>query len=155
MKPEFTTDRASAADIERHLATCDHSFHPDLSSRVDVAEYSRKIATLAIRFEAWSDNALVGLVAAYCTDPVGSTAFLTNVSVTPDFTGLGIARRLMSACRDHASKAGFARLELEVDARAHPALSLYTALGFQRVPTDTASSQRMVLELAKSQFLRR
>ncbi len=152
MKLEFATGKASAPEIERHLIDSDHTFHPPLSSRVSIGDYSRKIAARAIRFEAWSGRALVGLVAAYCTDPNGGTAFVTNVSVAPPYTGLGIARQLMTSCRDYVSEAGFARLELEVDQGAYPALRLYQGMGFHSEASGTRTTRRLVLDLKKAEY---
>ena len=74
-------NRASAAEIDAHLRACDDSFAPALSRRVDIDAYASKIAARAERFEAWANDRLVGLLAAYCNDPERRVAFVTSVSV--------------------------------------------------------------------------
>lgn len=141
----YARNRASAHQIARHLAACDAFFVPPLSSRVDIWEYARKIAVNAMRFEAWSDS-LVGVAAAYCNDEQRRAAFITSVSVLPDWQHNGIAARLLADCIGHAREAGFARIELEVHAENHGALQMYRDRLFvpQRVVGDALT---MTLDL--------
>ena len=126
----YATDRSDAADIRAHLQACDAEFHPALSSRVDLSDYARKLATHAARFEAWSGGTLVGLVAVYANAPDRGVAFVSNVSVLPGHIGQGIGQSLMQAAVGQVRARGFARLALEVDAQADAALRLYRRLGF-------------------------
>ncbi len=146
----FSINTSKAQEIKRHLVACDETFHPPLSSKVDLAEYSKKLADCATRFEAWSDGELVGLVSAYCDNVESGSAYVTNVSVLPAFTGRGIARRLLSSCRDHASGKGFVSLSLEVDPKAQSALYLYHGLGFQFEDLDSTKVGRMALKLTEA-----
>ena len=130
MTLKFAKNTATSQEVLCHLLGCDATFHPALSSRVILADYAEKISQHAIQFEAWSEGQLAGLVAAYCDDPQKGTAFVSNVSVLPSFTKLGIARQLMAVCHKHAVEAGFSKLSLDVDPNAYPALRLYQSLGF-------------------------
>ncbi len=127
---EHALDRASAAQVAAHLRACDTAFVPSLSGRVDIDHYAGKIATHAARFEAWSAERLVGLVAAYCNAADRGDAFVTSVSVDPAWLQRGIASALLRRCAAHARGLGFARLALEVDAGNAAALALYGRLGF-------------------------
>ena len=62
---EYGTNRGTEAQIVEHLRKCDANFVPALSERVSLDEYARKIVEQAVRFEAWADGELIGLVAAY------------------------------------------------------------------------------------------
>lgn len=123
-------NRAGAAEVEAHLRACDASFVPPLSERVELDAYAAKIVSRAERFEAWSDDRLAALVAAYCNDPKRRAAFVTSVSVLPSCQGRGLASCLLRASIEHVRQAGFEHLELEVDARNTAALSLYQRHGF-------------------------
>jgi ribosomal protein S18 acetylase RimI-like enzyme len=123
-------NRSDRDAVETYLRACDAAFRPPLSERVDLTAYAEKIAARAERFEAWDGARLAGLVAAYCNDPERRAAFVTSVSVAPQLHGRGVASRLLGACIDHARASGFARVELEVDARNEPALALYRRHGF-------------------------
>ena len=120
---------ASAPEIAAHLRRCDDDFVPRLSDRVEIDEYSRKIAGRATRFEAWAGGVLVGLVAAYFNAD-RRTAYITTVSVEPAHRNRGLASQLLSQCIAHAQEQGFAWVLLEVDRENLPAIALYEHLGF-------------------------
>lgn len=127
----FQRDRASVQQIAGHLRLCDGQFTPSLSSRVDIAEYAGRLAAKSLRFEAWSQDDLVGLVAAYADDPEDHTAFITNVSVLGAWTRRGIGRRLLENCISHVRRQGRHALRLEVSYGQSAAIRLYESLGFE------------------------
>lgn len=145
---EYSIGCASAAQITRHLLRCDEVFIPRLGARVDIGEYSRKIVGKAQRFEAWTSDELVGLVAAYCNTPNKDVAFVTTVSVLPAWQGGGVARRLLENCIAYVRKLGFAKIELEVDVSNGAATSLYEKHGFT-IAGDKGGILRMALDLEK------
>jgi ribosomal protein S18 acetylase RimI-like enzyme len=126
----FRTNRATAAQICEHLLRCNRAFYPPLEQRLPIGEYANKIAQRAIRFEAWSQRELVGLVAAYYDDNVSLRAFITNVSVVPEWQGQGVASSLMAQCISYARRICFRRIELEVNSRNSNAVTLYKRCGF-------------------------
>lgn len=85
----------------------------------------------AIRFEAWRENELVGLVAAYLNRPELGTAFITSVSVDAALRGSAVASRLIQMCLDQAAASGHVRAELRAAAANAPALRLYAQYGFE------------------------
>jgi ribosomal protein S18 acetylase RimI-like enzyme len=132
--PALGQDRASPQQIADHLRACDADFVPPLSARVDIAGYAQKIATSARRHEAWADGELVGLVAVYCNQAARDAAFITSVSVLPGWRGRQLGEQLLRACLAEVEALGFARVELEVDAR-NPAVALYRRHGFSAAAT--------------------
>ena len=130
MTLNFATNRSDAVTIVQHLQCCDATFHPALSTRIDLEEYARKLAHTATRFEAWLGTCLVGLVAIYCNAPDRRMAFVSNVSVLPTHTGQGIGQTLMANAINHSRAIGFINLSLKVDAGASSAIHLYQKLGF-------------------------
>jgi len=127
---EYLANRASGAEIAKHLLCCDADFVPSLSSRVDINDYARKIAGKATRFEAWSGGTLVGLVAAYCNDQEKRIAYITSVSVLKAWAGKGIAASLMKLCIDYSKTSGMRQISLEVASDNMPAIKLYEKSGF-------------------------
>ena len=146
----YLMDRASATDISMHLLECDASFIPVLSTRVDISSYGRKIANNARRFEAWSAGRLVGLVAAYCNDRVSLVAHITSVSVLKEWTGNGIATKLIAQCIAHANATGMLKVSLQVDATNIGAVSVYEKSGFAAKDLNGALVD-MVLNLDKGE----
>lgn len=147
MTSEIRTNSADAKEILLHLETCDATFYPRLSERVELADYAVKLAQNATRFEAYSDGRLIGLVAAYCNAADRNTAFVSNVSVDPKQRGQGIARKLMFACIDHVGNLYFKRLSLEVDPTALAAIRLYRGLGFSEETDQPNGTLKMCLVL--------
>ncbi|MBN8757431.1 MULTISPECIES: GNAT family N-acetyltransferase [Variovorax] len=127
---ELSVNRASAAEIVRHLLECSDSFKPPLAARVDIEAYSAKIAENAVRFEAWGlDGRLVGLVAVY--ENAGPDLFVTNVSVAPVCRGAGLAQRLFQLCFARLDARGLKRFRLEVNGNSEAAVRLYARMGFE------------------------
>ena len=135
----YQHNASTERDVAEHLQCCDASFIPRLSARTDLPDYARKIASKAERFEAWSADRLVGLVAAYCNDMRERTAYITSVSVLEEWTGRGIARRLVDDCVDHARGMGMTRIALEVSSDNLSAIRLYEGRGFSMDHTSMLS----------------
>ncbi len=65
--------------------------------------------------------------------PNEGCAWLEVLAVASHARGRGLGHRLLSHAEARAATLGFARLELNVDARNHPALSLYERRGYRRL----------------------
>ncbi|MEW6107740.1 MAG: GNAT family N-acetyltransferase [Nitrospirota bacterium] len=127
---EFKANEASEAVIAEHLSRCDADFVPPLSGRIEIVDYAKKIASKATKFEAWAGGKLVGLVAAYCNDQEKRIAYITSVSVLREWTGKGIAARLLKHCIKYATASGMRQVRLEVASDNMPAIGLYKKSGF-------------------------
>ena len=127
---EYLVNKASAAEICAHLSSCDADFVPRLSTRVEMQDYAKKIASRATRFEAWAGDKLVGLMAVYCNNQEQRIAFITSVSVLKIWAGKGIATNLLAQCVEHAKMSGMQQVSLEVAQNNLPAVKLYEKMGF-------------------------
>ncbi len=138
VKVEYLSNQASEEQIAQHLSQCDADFVPPLSGRLDINDYAHKIASKAVRFEAWSGSTLIGLVAAYCNDHKTHTAYITSVSVLKKWTGKGIAAHLIEQCVKHAKTTGMQQISLEVASDNAPAIKLYEKNGFVAGRTNSS-----------------
>ncbi len=145
---ELSLNRADTSQIANHLRECDGLFIPPLSERVEVNEYSQKIASLATRFEAWTEDGLAGLLAAYCNDQSQATAYITSLSVSPRFQGQGVAAKLLNNCISYLTQLGFIAIKLEVNRHNTKAMNLYEKYGFL-VDQISGESQMMTLQIGK------
>jgi len=145
---KYSIGKADKAAIASHLRACDNSFLPPLSQRVNIDDYAIKIAHKAQLFEAWANNELLGLIAAYYSDPDKITAFITNVSVLPGWRNGGIAQRLMENCITNTLELGFIQIELEVNPSNKAAISFYGKHGFIAVRRPD-SLLKMMLDLKR------
>lgn len=133
-------DTATVNEIEDHLRQADADFLPPLSGRIEIAQYASKLVAKAVRFEAWASGRLAGLIAIYCNDPAGETAYVSSVSVLRDQMGRGIASMLMSKCIGHVAHMGMRCIRLEVSLDNEPALRLYQRHGFLLVAQEMRSA---------------
>ena len=116
-------------DIRAHLCACDDRFQPRLSARVDIAAYAAKIRERALTFEAWGDQRLIALVAAYVDTPA-RTAYITNVSVLSGHERKGLATQVLGRTMDHLEREGVRSVTLEVAATSPTTFRLYEKFGF-------------------------
>lgn len=122
---------ASQRQVAEHLLACDQAFEPPLGDRVNIPLYAQKLIERAVRHEAWVAGDLVGLVATYCTDVESYMAYVTSVSVLPQWRNLGLAEQLLRASLENAKAVGMRGARLEVGVGNARALRLYEKLGFQ------------------------
>lgn len=134
---EYLSNQASAGQIAEHLLYCDAYFVPPLSGRVEISSYAQKMVDKATRFEAWASGTLAGLVAAYDNNQEKRIAYITSVSVLKEWTGQGIAERLMNQCVEYVKASGMWQIRLEVAAENTPAIKLYEKSGFVAGKTNT------------------
>jgi len=126
----FRIRTASEEEILNHLSECNNSFIPALSTKVDLISYSTKIVEKAITFEAWHEDKLAGLIAAYFNDSKKGTGYITNLSIVPEFTGRGIGSELLLNCISYAVKEDYYEIKLEVNRLNLEAISLYKKHNF-------------------------
>jgi GNAT superfamily N-acetyltransferase len=81
---------------------------------------------------AYLDGMPVGCGAMRRLD--SSTAELKRMYVTPSVRGRGIGRALVEALEGEAQLLGVRRIVLETGTRLAPAIRLYEALGYVRIP---------------------
>lgn len=130
MSIQYRHNISGTNDILLHLKKCDLQFVPVLSLTVDLVEYAAKIYEKAERFEAWADNELIGLIAAYFNDKENDTGFITNVSVNNNYLGKGIASILLTNCIDYGRTKHYRSISLEVNKNNSKAINLYKKFQF-------------------------
>ncbi len=127
---QYSINKSDQFQVIEHLTACDSDFLQVLAIQVKLEQYSHKIVEHATRFEAFSNNKLVGLIACYLNDYKKQSGFITNVSVVISFNGRGIAKQLLSMLMNYAAENNFSTISLEVNKLNLRALSLYEGAGF-------------------------
>ncbi len=128
---KYHINNSTYNDVYEHLNECSNEFVPKLDSYVDIESYSDKIVNKSIRFEAFYGTKLVGLIAVYIGDDLG---FITNVSIDPEFHGIGLSKRLLNLCIENVNKGG-KKIKLEVNKDNLRAISFYIKNGFGVINT--------------------
>ena len=125
----YKINNSSNIEINDHLLECSDSFTPSLSTYVDINSYSTKIFNKSVRFEAFHEDKLVGLIAMY-TNNDDKSAFITNVSVYPKFIGTGIGYTLLKNCKLYINRKQLKKLSLEVMKNNNLAIKFYEKNNF-------------------------
>jgi ribosomal-protein-alanine N-acetyltransferase len=120
---------AAKNKIYEHLNECSGNFVPTLEERVNLEEYVHKIYTNGVTFEAWEEDVLVGVIAAYFN---GEFGYITIVSVKPSFRKQGVASKLLEMCIEYG-KSRVIGIRLEVHQDNTTAIHLYEKHGFQTI----------------------
>ncbi|WP_422361718.1 GNAT family N-acetyltransferase [Reichenbachiella sp.] len=141
--PEYTffENLSTTEDIFKHLLICDESFKPPLSETIELGQYAQKLFEHATRLEFWTDNDLVALSAFYLKKELKS-AFITNFSVIPLYTGTGLAQKLMNYTLEYLSNADITTIELEVKKINKRATGFYFKNNFEK---KTEGNQSLLL----------
>ena len=129
----FAVKTATANEIAGHLERCDSDFIPPLSRRLDIPTYAKKLHRHSVTYEAWANDDLVGLIAAY-HKPEGG-AYISSVSTLRDMRGVGVGKRLLLSCLTDVDLENPGPVELEVATGSAPALALYHQMGFEPIST--------------------
>ncbi|HMK27085.1 MAG TPA: GNAT family N-acetyltransferase [Chitinophagaceae bacterium] len=132
----YQTKTATEKNILSHLEDCDNNFTPPLSERTGLVAYAKKLFEKAVTFEAWNNDRLIGLIAAYLNTDDSRSVFITNVSVTKEFTGKGIASRLLRNCIAHCAKNDYFVINLEVNRNNSRAIGFYEKHQFKQSGTQ-------------------
>lgn len=118
-------NQSKFSDIYNHLKCCDKYFTPFLSSYVNLNTYSKKLQNNADRFEYWSDQKLIGLLAMYKRENTNSV-FITNLSLINNFFAKGYANNLINKAVLFYKDMGFSRIDLEVNTKNIRAIKFYS-----------------------------
>lgn len=148
-KIKYKTKTATEEEIYSHLKECNDNFCPQLDERVNIEEYSKKLFDRSVTFEAWVDNILIGLAAAYFNDAENHSGYITNVSITKDYMESGIASELMNMCIRYAKQYKVKEIKLEVFKDNSPAIHLYKRFGFMNF---TNKDDFMLMKLGVSKL---
>ena len=143
---KYAENTAGEMQVRIHLEKCDTNFVPRLSKKANIAEYAKKINTNAITFEAWQNDELIGVVAAYFNDKENKRGFITNVSTIKQYEGMGIGSRLIKMCIEYAKANNYRSILLEVNKENNTAIQLYNKYGFVKTG-ETGGLMQMKLDL--------
>jgi ribosomal protein S18 acetylase RimI-like enzyme len=142
---EYKINSATLNDLLLHLELCNSLFIPPLNSKVDLSVYAQKIFNNALLVEAWKQNDLIGLIAAYFNDIQNDIGFITNVSVVQEYNNQGVAKELLSITKQYATEHHFNKIKLEVHPENEKALRFYSNNNFKII---TKESNSIIMELS-------
>ena len=126
-----------------------HSEFSTLSERVDLREYSNKLAQHSSCELMVKDTEVVGIVAMYTNSVQTKTAFVTLIGIHNEFQGKGYGTILLKHCCEIAQNAGMNKIRLEVDNSNTKAGRFYQKHGFL-VEGYSGRQSRFLVKLIKN-----
>lgn len=143
---KYSIGQASLSEIVSHLQDVDKSFVPILSSTVNLEFFAKKIYDNTIRFEAWNNQKLVGLLSVYFNNHTTKNGFINHIAIENFYQSQGISKNLMTRCIKYGFNNGFESIILEVSKDNYIARKLYENFGF-RVSDDQSTKVQMITKL--------
>jgi len=144
----YSIERSSEYQrIRAFLWEVDTRFFPQLSSRVDINAYSRKLAISGLNWFVISDGRDLAHAAMYANDLKWRQAFISSICVKEAHVRNGLGQALLIACVQHARSSGLTCIELDVSTANSSARRFYSLQGFVEAAELAGETLRMRLDL--------
>ena len=118
-----------------------------LKSRVDLNQYSQKLAEHSYTVLLKDENRVLGVAAMYINDSENKAAFITLIGIRSQFQKSGYGSILLQHCIEKAVETGMKKIRLEVDNDNPKARDFYDRNGFQFENTSDRDSTFLIKEL--------
>jgi ribosomal protein S18 acetylase RimI-like enzyme len=115
---------SSQCRIERFLIDVDMLFHAPLSEKIDLNDYSMKLAKKAKNMFLTEENQDVAHVAFY-ENHVNKTLFITSIAIKSNSQSKGLGTYLIQAVKNYAKQNHYNSIELEADSRSENLVRFY------------------------------
>lgn len=146
IRVEHLLPPSNSEDMKNFLLRIDNVLTPRLSLRVDICEYSKKLARLADVFNAYVEGKFAGSVVIYMNS--GQEGFVSSFTVFPEYQRQGVGTKLWSEVVKDANRRGINRISLDVYEENHKAIKFYAVLGF-KLQEEINDWRRMEIILEK------
>lgn len=134
---------SSSKKVKSYLnAMCDY-FIPPLNQVVNINKYSDKLVQNADCFFVENHGKNIGFLAVYTNDYSGKIAFISSISIIPEYQGTGISQKLIDFSIEYSRRKGMTSIALEVDLNNIKAIRLYKKKFFN-IRSTTPTSYLMV-----------
>ncbi|MFQ7469748.1 GNAT family N-acetyltransferase [Amedibacillus dolichus] len=139
-------------DVMKNLSHFEQWLKPSLLERnIDIRDYARKLCLNGIVLVSENEeNSSTGLLGAYMNNQETKTAYLSFLSVNPNFRGQHIGESLMHQVEKLAVESGMNSLVLEVRKFNYNGIAFYKHLGYDILDEASESSYHMNKKLKES-----
>lgn len=136
-------------DIEKHILHFEKWLTPTLLERnIDIKDYAYKLCSNGIVLVSEDEeNKSTGLLGAYMNNQETKTAYLSFLSVNPNFRGQHIGEYLMHQVEKLAIESGMSNLVLEVRKFNYNGISFYKHLEYEIMEDASENSYYMKKQL--------
>lgn len=131
-----------------YLELLDSVFVPNLSTKVDLSIYSKRVSEKAFSRALKYKGEFAGLYIVYINDHIKKEAYLTCIGVLEKFKGLGLSYILIDDIIKKSIDNGMKTIRLEVDQINHRAIRFYEKNGF--IKEENITSDKSSFYMSKS-----
>lgn len=114
--------------IKDFLIQIDEIIIPRLSDRVDMGEYSLKLAMQAKNLFIMIDNEDIASCSVYCD---GTIAYISSIAVKEKYQSSGIGRYMLYIVKGYVRRKGCKKIDLKVHKDNIHAFEFYVKNGFE------------------------
>ncbi|WP_148705586.1 GNAT family N-acetyltransferase [Methanosarcina siciliae] len=122
---ELDNSKSSSKEVENYFNKMCPYFIPPLDEKVDINKYSNKLIQNADCVFIQNHRKNIGFLAIYTNDYSGKIAFISCISIIPEYQGTGISQKLIDFSIEHSRKKGMKSIRLEVDKNNTRAINFY------------------------------
>nr|WP_243270392.1 GNAT family N-acetyltransferase [Hungatella hominis] len=141
-----------AEEAERQFLYFEKFLSPTLLERgIDIKSYAKKICSHGVILFCKNDiENPMGLLGMYMNDKDAYTAYLSFLSVDPNFRGLHVGKAMMKQAEKLALENGMRNFKLEVRKSNINGIAFYKYMGYEVIEEATKDSYYMWKELKEN-----
>lgn len=133
---ELNKSELSSKRVESYFKKMCNNFIPPLNQKVDIKKYSYKLVYNADCFFIQNDGKDIGFLAIYTNNYSEKIAFISSISIVPEYQDMGISQKLIDFSTEHARKREMKYIKLEVNENNIKAIKFYKRNRFNIVLTN-------------------
>lgn len=133
---ELNKSELSSKRVESYFKKMCNNFIPSLNQKVDIKKYSNKLVYNADCFFVQNEGKDIGFLAIYTNNYPEKVAFISSISIVPEYQGMGISQKLIDFSIEHARKREMKYIKLEVNENNIKAIKFYKRNKFNIVLTN-------------------
>ncbi len=133
-----TASNEDTQKIVEYILEVQNDFNPPFLDRIrdksDVSSaetYIEKVYKLGKIIFIEIDDTVAGALFVYMNDKVNYEGYISFLSVKKDFSGKGLAQKLLNSAINLAFKNGMKKINVKTWSTNHPAINLYLKNNFQ------------------------
>ena len=138
LKMDFRVNASTPQDIALLFEVSGTAFIEGITINQNLAEYINKIFLKSHRYELWSNEDLVGLLAFYRND-TAKEIYVTSISISEKYQGMGHGKYLFEKLLADTGQNQIKSIRLEVRGDNQKALDFYNSLNFEIKSTQNQS----------------
>ena len=144
MSLRFSYGKLSFEQVRQFLMETDKEFPTQLSTRVNIDVYAKKLSEFSDFAVCWDGDDIIGMISCYTNRP--PHGYISNVCVKKSYQGQNVFSMLFLLLMTNLKTIGIHYLRLEVNYDNDRAHSIYERYGFKELGISP-DSRKYLMEL--------